>query len=63
MAKPHPDWIAQQWAKKEAWHVSQRALPMRQKVAAVIRLQHRQQSLNASKGLPMTATKVWKTKP
>lgn len=66
MARPHPDWVASRWSAKAAWHDRQRSQTMREKVAAVIRIQQRQQSVVATKramGMVTRDAVVWQTKP
>lgn len=66
MIAPDQEWTFGQWELKRAWHERQRTLPLREKIAVVMQLQRRQQSINIGKtalGLPTISMRVWNTRP
>jgi hypothetical protein len=57
---------ADRWAAKAAWHASQRALSPAEKIALIIKLQHREVELDRVRqaaGRPVRGIRPWRTRP
>lgn len=57
---------AARWAAKAAWHASQRAQSPAQKIALIIKLQHREAALDRvrqAQGKPLRGITPWRVRP